>query len=229
MRLDEDGSMSLSICKEFWDRHDHDFPRDIGKYRQGQTKEDYYEMLLKNRQSKNFPCYSAVYSNAAKTMTHTVDRLYYDIDSPEKIFDATYINRNWLAIQDFIRIFWDYLDVYFSGRKGFALYMHVQPISVEKIDRKALLQWLTSWVGDPTIIDTTSITEIKKMTRLSRVPLSYHEATKLQVLPVHYSMTTSEIIAQSRQPTDAYLVPFLAPKKQWNIEKNGLPDICELL
>lgn len=214
----------------FWDRLvERGLPRDAGikRYPRVTTTEEYYAYIKKGLQTKE-SVYVEFYSDLERK-TQILDRILIDADREKKddemdIFDLPHLEEEWESIRVFCRYFWNYMDVYFSGRKGFHITFYTRPFTLDYRYRKTFREWFRAWLGNPRLLDDRVFLDLR---RVISIPMTYHSKTKLLVIPVHYDMNLEDIILRSTNPSDDYLKRFMVPKQRWNMSQ--LPCICDFL
>ena len=221
-----ESSIGNPYWRYFWDKLvEGGFPRDVSlkRYPRTMSKTSYYNYIRASLIKKE-SAYVEFYSDEQKD-SRVLDRVLIDVDYEKvKYFDLHLLDREWNLIRVFCRYFWDYIDLYFSGKKGFHITLYTEPFKVDAKTKRVLREWVRAWLGDPLLLDTSGFLDLR---RVISVPMTYHSKTGLLVIPVRFDMNLDEILLASSNPTDEYLKQFMGSKKRWDI--TNLPCICEFL
>jgi hypothetical protein len=124
-----------------------------------------------------------------------IDTIYFDMDADVSQLENVKkeVERFW---GDFVSKYGGMPRVYFSGKKGFAIYVDL-PYHI-KIEPRGLRMWCEMVTQGYKFFDSTVWGEIK---RVSRLPFTIHPDTKNMCITVDVSWSLKEILSESRQFT----------------------------
>jgi hypothetical protein len=164
------------------------FPRDMMQYRiKVQDTAEYLWWLT--RCYERMDCYVAVYSDP-QILSGEVDTIFLDIDA-ENIQEAQgKLNQLRKVLDDMNLVY----RVYFSGAKGFHVYIDFEPVKL-RYPGFAIKKFVTTRL--PHVMDFTGVGDVR---RLARVPYTINQKTGVmsfrvnpELLPTHLSDVPPEL------------------------------------
>lgn len=186
--------MKFDAIEKAWLDHAYDgFPRKVGTPTQRliHSQEDYLQYVW--AMSGRVNLYTSLFSEITKE-TERYYRMYFDIDNedlPTAHYDMKNIRR-W-----FISETGTCPTIYFSGKKGFAIYFYFKPRKFEEYQYtcRAIVD------GIRESIDVTSIDEtvVGDTSRISRIPFTRHMESRSHCVPLNYfPYTFEQILSRSK-------------------------------
>ena len=179
------------VTKYYWDKELGEMPRDLGikRYPKVYDKKGYYSYLL-DRMHDHQDSFISFYSDR-EIEERKVDKLFIDVDS--KVGSEIILNN----MQLFMNVFWESIEVYFSGKKGFHVILHIEPTSFDAMlrQRERLYDVFTTWLQFP--LDKITFLNIRQ---LERIPFSIHPKTLKWKIPIHHSWSYDTILSHSENP-----------------------------
>jgi hypothetical protein len=150
------------------------------------TKFEYYTYLLSTLHKKE-DAFISFYSYKEQ-QTQIIDRLFVDVDC-EKPEEA------WNSISFFSGIFYPYIRIFFSGSKGYHIYIYIKPTKYQELlqHKLRLKTVLSTWLQTP--IDNHVLLDLK---RIKRVVFTYNKGK--YKIPITPNMTYKEIILNAEYP-----------------------------
>ncbi len=202
----------LEVCRKWWDRDFSAFPSDnIGLYRyKAQTQADYYDYILGKLADVDdayFPFYVPTVTKEwpeEQKRAVIIRRLLLDLDVKEKPDGTKYtFEEIWERAQFFAQRFWNNIDLFFSGGKGFHIYVYINPTSYGELHKqRETLYWnLSTWLqylADKRVFIS--------LDRICRITLTKHSvdpdvpAPLSWKVPITPDMDIAEILRRSRFP-----------------------------
>jgi len=191
----------LELARLYWDSDLRWLPADVGLYRHHvETRADYYNYVLEtlnNVQDAYFPFYTPLISRywpEPQKRAVIVDRLFIDIDVREN--DT--LGGIWNQSKVFLGRFWNNIDLFFSGSKGFHMKVYINPVTYGELheQRNRLYDVFCTWFQY--LHDKKAFLSLD---RICRITLTKHSGTPIRwKVPVDPSMTIEEIMQRSRFP-----------------------------
>ena len=182
------------------------FPRDVGfPYRKTVLNPSQYirqVMLLVNRKN----CFVSVYSDY-QIKNNLIDKIYIDLDSADDLN---------IALEDARKIFAHLADFnaiarcYFSGCKGFAIYIDISPMVMPPF----AIKWWVATLEKSLNLKSIDHTVIGDVSRVSRIPytlnfngLKYGNTPKMCV-PIEPEWSLDYILKEASNPFPRKITPI---------------------
>jgi len=187
----------MDSIAENWVNHvlmdEFPFPRDVAMpYRvKARTRKEYLRILNENLTRRNL--YVAIFSDW-QIGTNTFNKVFLDLD------DEGNLER---AYKDVIKLakhikekYGETPRVYFSGRKGFHVYLDFEPATFKHY-QQAVREYVYELIMKINLrtLDTQVIGDVR---RVSRIPYTVNIISQRLCIPIDVNWTLSEILWQSR-------------------------------
>jgi DNA primase catalytic subunit len=204
-------------------------PIEITRFRYRADTEEEALQLIYNTLNASNPelrdAFCPFYSNEERE-TRIVSRLFIDLDI-DPIQKET-IESIWSNLNLFLYLFNENTELYFSGNKGFSIYIHIKPTSFDELfeERERLYFVLSAWLQK--FLDKKVFLELK---RIHRIPLTKHRTSGLWKVPVTPDLTVEKILSIAKAPEKYidYLVSAfnkqVLPLPDWKILLKNPADI----
>jgi hypothetical protein len=154
--------------------------------------------------------YVEVYPDSAKLSKNVVmtNKIYIDFDKDVASgVDLPVVYDEMRALVRYFRQEYDYTPrVYFSGSKGFAVYLDFEPVLLEHFS-ETMRVFHSNLVRDLHLrtMDTMPIGDDR---RVSRVPYTYHHVSELLCVPIVPEWPLSNILASASEPNGIGTIPI---------------------
>lgn len=162
------------------------------------TSEEDMQAAVKYHSAKGDACYQSVYSFTKWRRGRPVPRsaimniLYLDLDCEGYPDEAR---------RDAIKLSRYDPDIFFSGKKGFAIYLHCEPADILPKYKKAVLRKVQRHIIEECNLKTADPHVVGDLSRVSRIPNTKHQDNDLhciQIKDIRNSM--SDIIKKAERP-----------------------------
>jgi hypothetical protein len=184
----------MEVQKLYWDAQvvsytGTPFPRDLGQFRfypKGTDTQVYYGYILDQIHKKE-DAFVAFYSDNERA-TGMINRIFIDLD--EKAV--------WDNMKLFLYTFWNNIQVFYSGKKGFHIYLYIEPTPMSELHkyRSRLYSVMSTWAQAP--VDAQTWLDIGRM---CRIPLTRHRKDPHRYkIPLHYNLTFKQIVEMAEHP-----------------------------
>jgi hypothetical protein len=181
----------LQVAKYYWDKELGEIPRDLGirRYPKVESDKDYYIYLL-DRTLDHQDAFISFYSDK-EIRDGQVNKIFLDVDS--KVGSEVI----WNGMQLFAKTFWESIEVYYSGKKGFHTILYIEPTSFDDMlkQRSRLYDVFSTWLQFP--VDRFTFLNLRQ---LVRIPFTLHPQTQRFKIPVHHSWQFPDIMEYSTYP-----------------------------
>lgn len=190
----------LELARMYWTKDFNTFPSDnIGLYRyQANNRADYYNYVLTQlatRADAYYPFYVPVVTKfweEEKKRAVVVDKIFLDVDMEENIPTA------WEKGQLFYSVFWENIELYFSGSKGFHTKVYINPTTFGELhdQRERLYDVFCTWFQ--LLLDKKAFISLD---RICRITLTKHRGLPERwKIPIEPKMELPEIFRRSQYP-----------------------------
>jgi hypothetical protein len=133
------------------------------------------------------------------------NKFYFDIDNEEDLQGA-YTDS--VKIGNFFNKYFNCIPRrYFSGGKGYAIYLDLQDFGRFE-DYPIVHLRLAQWIREETKVESIDSTSLGDIARISRVPFNLHYTTKWLCIPTHPDWTYKEIMSNAMEYNGDYQVTF---------------------
>lgn len=209
--------MSLSfddLCKSYWirevitptqPRSFNPFPREMDEKRRFPEAINWlsYFTFIKQKIAQKKNAFIAFYSDYERLHTQTsgLYRIFLDVDRKD----------TWKDMQYFLLSFWDNIDVYFSGSKGFHITLYVKPDNTKDLPfgnmnfntRNYMRQVLSTWLQNN--IDSRTFLDLSRMYRIAFTKHPYNGNWKIPISPEWDLETIEKFSAKPEEHIDNFL------------------------
>lgn len=218
----------LEISRLYWDRDVRILPAQVGIERTlVQDRAALYEYNLEHiQQTKDtyFPFYTPLVSKfwpIDQKDAVMVDRIFLDLDirkweskdplTGEKVFHTDTFEEIWSKGQLFYKTFWQNIELFFSGGKGFHIYLSIQPVTMGELreHRERLFAVFCTWfqyLHDKKAF--LSLDRICRTTLTKHAVNPDHPSLPKWKIPIEPKMDLPEILRQATYP-DQYTDHFM--------------------
>jgi hypothetical protein len=217
----------LEISRLYWDRDIRVLPAQVGIERTlVETKADLCEYNLEHIQQVKdtyFPFYTPLVSKTwpidQKDAT-VVDRIFLDLDirtvkvndpiTGEQVEKKTTFEEIWSKGQLFYKMFWPNIELFFSGGKGFHIYLYILPTTMGELrqHRERLFAVFCTWFQY--LHDKKAFLSLDRICRTTLTKHSIdpdHPTRPKWKVPIEPKMDLPEILRQATYP-DQYTDHF---------------------
>jgi hypothetical protein len=203
------------LCRAYWKREvfpptNYDslsvFPREMGEKRRFPKAENWasYEVYIRHQIKNVENAFIAFYSDKEREDYPITGlyRLFLDVDRKD----------TWEDMKFFLYSFWNNIDVYFSGSKGFHVILYIRPensielpfgnvdVETRGYMRKVLSTWLQNNIDSRTFLD---------LSRMYRIAFTKHPATTNWKIPISLDWNLDTIDTYSKDPMN-HISDFIA-------------------
>jgi hypothetical protein len=196
------------------------FPRDYTLRREKLVRERQYLTACQQARNSKAELFISVYSDY-EVKNNIVSAIFYDVDLDVERQDVVEYGIKKLPVLKMVRS-------YYSGRRGYHIYIDVDPVRVGDLRSVALA--VAEVLG---IADSLDKKVVGDWRRMSRVPLTYHAVTGLEVIPIN-SSTSQELSTEVRELLQRFSVkkpgiaiPYELPIKV--VEVGDPPDCIKYI
>ncbi len=181
--------MKFEAIEKAWLTHAYDgFPRKVGTPTQKiiHTQEDFLMYVWSMVGRTNI--YTALFSELTKE-TENYFRLYFDIDFEDnltKAYDDMRITVKWFEKELNITP-----TVYFTGKKGFAIYVYFKPMKFREY------QYTCRAIADSIGVNSFDFTVVGNTPQISRLPFTRHMGSNRYCLPIDTNWSFDKILKYS--------------------------------
>ena len=182
------------LLEQEWLNHiDSTFPRRVGFPRQRTAFNAYNYLYMIWRHLLLSPVHVALYSER-QLEENLYDKIYFDLD------DDTEIETAYIDMQDLRQYCVDKWGreprIYFSGSKGFHVYIDFFPYSIHLPKFKETINLLVRDIEEATNITTIDHHCIDRK-RIARLPFTQHMKSKKWCIPINYRWSLKKIFREA--------------------------------
>jgi hypothetical protein len=202
----------LSIAKVYWDREIPLLPAQVGLERTLiETKPDlygYYLDRIEHTQNAFFPFYTPLVSKdwpVDEKDVVPVHRIFIDLDvriDPKTGKKDTFEDI-WNRCQLFLERFWPNIEVFFSGSKGFHIYLYVYPTTMGDLReyRDRMFRVFSTWFQY--LLDKKAFLSLDRICRTTLTKHAIdpdHPTLPRWKIPISPKMDVNEILREATYP-----------------------------